>query len=772
MPRARARNRFTTHASLLLAGALGAAFSVALFVAPLALALPEGRVYELVSEPYKGGQGAIRIEAVPAGGDSVAYYSAGVFADAPAGPVNIDYVAHRSASGWSTLPEMPPASRLAQISDRDVSSTLDTTFALGKPGGNEEKANLQGTEEGFLLHSTGLSDTSAMWELAGDTWLTIGEERITLAYRGASPDLCHLFFQNISSASSRLLPEDAPNELYELNRGCHGEPVALRLVGVKNSNGVHGEPEPISGSACGGVDGEVAQVGIQGASPYGSPDAFHAVADGGNVVFFTACVGGVNNPQLFVRLAGSRTLEVSRPLEAARPFGGCEAAGVPGEVPCDSAQIRASSNFVGASEDGSTVFFTTTAPLVAGDTDTGNDLYMASIGCPEGIPGCAVSEREVTSLTQVSHDPNGGQAAEVQGVAALAANGERAYFVASGDLLTLAQQAALAGAGRPLPQTGAENLYVYDGTPPGTLAFVADLCSGSGLSGGVPDALCSSGATASDQKLWELSGEAQVGGADGGFLVFATYAQLAHNDTDTAKDVYRYDAETGALERVSIGEEGHDANGNGSSFAAGIAGRETGETVRQEYQMENRAISEDGSRIIFESSEPLSPLAINGLTNVYEWDKQPGWSEGRVSLVSSGSASDPVEDAVITPEGNDIFFVTSQSLVAADTDSLDDVYDARLDGGFAAQPTPSQQCSSDACQGALTAPAPLVIPDSVAQEPGENVMPLSPTATGKKKAKRASTKKLRKNKARRGKRRKGGRAAHSGALRLANGGGR
>ena len=42
------------------------------------------------------------------------------------------------------------------------------------------------------------------------------------------------------------------------------------------------------------------------------------------------------------------------------------------------------------------------------------------------------------------------------------------------------------------------------------------------------------------------------------------------SDTDTAKDVYRYDAETGALDRVSGGEADADANGNNDLFDATI----------------------------------------------------------------------------------------------------------------------------------------------------------------------------------------------------------
>lgn len=43
---------------------------------------------------------------------------------------------------------------------------------------------------------------------------------------------------------------------------------------------------------------------------------------------------------------------------------------------------------------------------------------------------------------------------------------------------------------------------------------------------------------------------------DGMLLVFSSYGQLRAVNTDSAKDVYWYDAVTGVLVRVSVGEEG------------------------------------------------------------------------------------------------------------------------------------------------------------------------------------------------------------------------
>ena len=310
------------------------------------------------------------------------------------------------------------------------------------------------------------------------------------------------------------------------------------------------------------------------------------------------------------------------------------------------------------------------------------------------------------------------------------------YFVASGDLLSQAEREALEGEGRAVPLAGADNLYVYDRTS-GSVAFIGDLCLGPQRSGTVEDLRCPTKA-ATDKELWAGGGgEAQTADADGRFLVFSTYAQLAANDTDAAGDVYRYDAESGALDRVSLGEAGHDANGNNSAFDVTIAHGNVGGSVRFQQELDSRAISEDGSRVVFTTAEPLSSAAANALVNVYEWHKQPGAGEGSVSLISGGSAEQPVIDVVISPDGRNIFFSTVQGLVPQDTDGAPDIYDARAEGGFPPVPPERRPCEGDACQGPLTNPAPLLVPGSVLQAPGENLAtPSSPqTVNTKKKGK-------------------------------------
>ena len=156
--------------------------------------------------------------------------------------------------------------------------------------------------------------------------------------------------------------------------------------------------------------------------------------------------------------------------------------------------------------------------------------------------------------------------------------------------------------------------------------------------------------------------------------------------------------------------------------------------------MDNRAISEDGSRIVFTSVAPLSREASNGLSNAYEWHENPSEGEGRVSLVSTGGADEPVQDVVISPNGRSIFFVTTQGLTPQDTDGAPDVYDARLEGGFLQSPAQGRPCQGDACQGPLTNPAPLLVPGSVSQPPGEN-LPAPKVTKAKPKAKLKAKKK-------------------------------
>lgn len=725
-------------------------------------ALPEGRMYEMVTPPYKAGYDVYggAIEAVAPDGESAAFLSEGSFDGQPTAKAFNAYLSRRGVLGWSTAPLEPPStlvpSEAEQMAVRDMSPTLDSVLAEGALGPNAGYTGSDSPEIVFLLHATSTPDVPEDWQVGGSLEL-LSKKYFTPNYETASPDFCHVVFT--TTAGSEWLVSQAVGtftNLYDLaTAGCSGEQ-RLSLVGLNNSG------KPIDPS-CEEVLGGLAN-GAQGST-------YNAVADGGREVFFTTSVepheghghcGRTETPvasnpaQVFVRLDATRTVEVSRPL------GQCvgQQGGAPGEVPCKGASSRPPAVFWGASEDGSLVFFTTTAKLVSSDGDEGEDLYVARIGCAEVEPGCDVAHRQVISLSRVS-DAVSGEASEVQGVVKMASDGSRVYFVARGVL------GEAPGAEGALPVRGADNLYVSD-TATGSVTFIGDLCSGPEGSGSVKDARCpvdlEAGKERSDGRLWTAESQyAQVAGPAGDparFLLFGTFARLiahgAEADVDDARDIYRYDTLMGALDRVSLGEGAHDANGNcddgpgGSSCDAKLTPVHLNtESLRAQDGDETRAISDGGSRIVFESAEPLSSSASNGLANVYEWEEAPVGGGGGVSMVSTGSSPEPEEDAVMSATGADIFFVTSQGLLAQDTDGQADVYDARLDGGFAPEPPREEPCVGDTCRGALTNPAPLLVPGSVPQAAGGNfVAPRPAKAKAKARSKRSKTVRKAKGKAR------------------------
>jgi hypothetical protein len=118
-----------------------------------------------------------------------------------------------------------------------------------------------------------------------------------------------------------------------------------------------------------------------------------------------------------------------------------------------------------------------------------------------------------------------------------------------------------------------------------------------------------------------------------------------------------------------------------------------------------RFLSDDG-QVFFTSTGSLVPEDTNGVADVYEYDGPTG----RLSLVTSGTGSEPSMFADAGRDGDDVFFVTRQQLAPSDTDEYADLYDARAGGGFdEPRSSPTVPCAGDVCQvaasGLAAAPA-------------------------------------------------------------------
>ena len=638
------------------------------------------------------------------------------------------YATERTASGWVTSAMPPPASEY-QLADIGfiplVGTSLDARSGLWFARGlswPENRVDLLVTRPGGAIEDAGTvtpPDTppSGIGKIISTP--PGGSEGISVL--GWSNDLSHILY----SQQRVFWPFDTTEQERNLDTTSLYE-----LVGTGNSQpmlvGLGDEGKLISncGTTLGSEFEEAATVRY----------AENAVSAEGNTVVFTAVNGrgcsGVN--ELYARvdngLPDAHTVAISEPSKAEGSVpGDCEA--------CDTEPaVRAAARFEGASTDGSKVFFSTEQPLLGNDKTL--NIYEYDFDAPAG-------ERvvRVTGGDSTVSNPT----AEVEGHAVVVSeDGSHVYFVAHGVLTTDPNSQGQ------VAQQGANNLYVFERDaqyPTGRTAFVADL-------------------SVSDESLWQGNNAAAVDvTSDGDFLVFASRTEhLTPDDTSTVAQVFEYDALTGSLVRVSIGQDGYNDNGNTDVAEASIPERRMYGSEPTNY-WSGLTVSADGSYVFFQSTDGLTPQALNHkiigekpelnqtsgppvyANNVYEYH------DGNVYLISdgrdvsqapgNGELSD-VELVGTDASGADVLFTTADRLAPTDIDSNVDVYDARIDGGFPAPVVP-QSCSGDACQGPLS-PAPILLSPGSEFQAGGNPPLASPAPAAKPKAKKAAKKKIGKKK--------------------------
>ncbi len=158
---------------------------------------------------------------------------------------------------------------------------------------------------------------------------------------------------------------------------------------------------------------------------------------------------------------------------------------------------------------------------------------------------------------------------------------------------------------------------------------------------------------------------------DGGVVVFQTDAAVpGFNDAGGFEQIFRYDSAASALECVSCPPSPIAPSGDASLSSDDLPGVGAGHPV------DSSGVSEDGQEVFFQSPDPLVPQDINGKLDVYEFQ------DGRLSLISSGTATGDSFFLDNSASGSDVFFTTTAGLVPEDTDGGYDVYDARVGGGF------------------------------------------------------------------------------------------
>jgi hypothetical protein len=640
--------------------------------------MPDCRAYELVSPPYIGGQipygestlSTIGIPDISANGEHLLSIVFAGFAEtgneeAEGFEYGAIYEFSRTPTGWRAEALDPPSSEYPR--SQIVFTSADFSRSLWKVYIPQHSGEV-------IVQPIVNSATLAIREPAGQ-----GKGRFALVgpvaapghepegpaagepvgTSGASADLSHVLL-SVKAIGKQLWPGDTTQPGGKSLYEYSGTGEREpTLVGVKNDG-------PLEGTSYVNEDAElVSQCGtIAGSEEI--HNAQNAISADGETVYFTAlpCSGGPLVKELYARVGGSRTVAISEP--SATDCAACKTTEAAQEAAPEGAI------FQGASEDGTKVFFTTNQELLPGAK--GNGLYEYDFDAPAG--------KRVALL-----------ASEVSAVAAVSNDGARVYFQSTGELTKTPNSNGETAV------LGSEDLYSSDTATLGAAEAGPVFVAG------------------------EPNGPVDIT-RDGQFAVFESASQLTGpEDTSTVDQLFEYDALTGAVVRVSVGqssatgyecpatktiEEGYDCDGNTHEYAPTmIPPPSYGGNVPPAEATSQQSVSEDGT-VVFASDDALTPGSVAGgpIMNVYEY------RAGDVYLISPGNettsiprSEGTIRFAGIDESGKDIFFRTASSLVPQDTDTQASFYDAREGGGFPG-PISAPSCAGETCQGPLT-PAPL-----------------------------------------------------------------
>lgn len=142
---------------------------------------------------------------------------------------------------------------------------------------------------------------------------------------------------------------------------------------------------------------------------------------------------------------------------------------------------------------------------------------------------------------------------------------------------------------------------------------------------------------------------------DGHFVVFASAAtNLVPDDTNGVADTFVYDIEADALERVSINNDGEEAD---------------------DYSY-NGVVSGDGRYVLYASSATnLVPGDTNGVEDIFLYDRDTNTVE-LISVADGGGFGDDTSlYATMTPDARYIVFTSlASNIISGDTNSTSDIF--------------------------------------------------------------------------------------------------
>jgi len=666
------------------------------------------RIWELVSPPEKAGGTPGRplyslIQASPSG-EGLVYAATGSLTSDPLGnraPEGSSILATRGADGrWSSADLSPvhtePAALKPSTEYKMFSPNLAT--ALMEPRDNT-KLSPETSEHTPYLRTEGEPPefrpiaTSAPPNANVDSGVPFGGaftsgEPFDVSSAGATESLDHVVVW-----SKAPLLEDYPGAegLYQWSSGD------LSPVSVL--------PESEGGTLVPGMLGS------------GTGSVRHAISEDGNRVFWSSGPGNTSLPHYKegtnagggdIGLTGLfvRDVEQKETFRLDVPQLGASGEGLARPV------------FQGASEDGTVVFFTDSQQLTSDASPDPNnrDLYRCQLGA-------TISGEACTSLEDISAPLSSAENGDAYDLApAISSNGTRVYFVASGVL-----DDALGPRGEAAVE-GQPNLYLWE--EGAGVRFLALLSSADHLDWGIKNFGATNG---------QVSRLAAYSTADGRYFTFMSERALTGYENrnpaseELMQQVFLYDAVANRIDcascdpfgstpvgrRVpSFGVLAMDPNGFWAGrVTANVLPESSMNNLVQEYSFHQPRAVLDSGRVYFESVDALLPGDSNGQWDVYQWEplsigdctpstegtRATRSGNGCLSLISSGTATGETAFLEASVSGEDVFFLTRDRLSVLDTDTANDVYDARVNGVEAILPSITE-CAGESCQPSSEAP--------------------------------------------------------------------
>ncbi len=207
---------------------------------------------------------------------------------------------------------------------------------------------------------------------------------------------------------------------------------------------------------------------------------------------------------------------------------------------------------------------------------------------------------------------------------------------------------------------------------------------------------------------------------DGSSAVFESNNQTIDGHSPEVKggkleEVYDYEAENGHLVCVSCEQNGDVPlpNLESESGLGAFLPPSWSFTYLPQW------ISEDGNQVFFDSTEPLVAQDTNGVQDVYEWEREGSGScpvstpDGCVYLLSNGVNDSASWFVGASTSGNDAFIVTRAQLAPEDGNEAYNLFDARVGG---VQAVVASSCAGTGCQGVPASPPVFATPASVTFE--------------------------------------------------------